>query len=251
MPKATKVKSISQRLVVSWDERFKELKEYKDKKGDTNVPQKYKANPQLATWVKSQRQAYKKGKLSKERIGSLQGIGFSWGGGWDEMFGQLMVYNDEHKHCNVPRGYKDNPQLAIWVYNQRQAYKNQGTCKFTEERIKLLNGIGFEWECRKVVGWNERFEQLVQFKEEHEHCNVHRKHPQLGIWVMKQRQAKKKKGSNKISEEQIKLLNGIEFSWNPEEDRWNKRFEQLKGYKKDHGDCNISAKDKANQQLGK
>eukprot|EP00956_Cyclotella_meneghiniana_P046043 scaffold396390_cov156-Cyclotella_meneghiniana.AAC.1 len=35
----------------SWDKRLKQLKQYKSKHGDCKVPQKYKDNPQLGTWV--------------------------------------------------------------------------------------------------------------------------------------------------------------------------------------------------------
>ena len=153
MPKAKKIKSISKRLVVSWDERFEQLKGYKKDHGDCNVPRNYMANPQLANWVNTNRTKYKNRKLSKERIERLQGIGFNWNpedDRWNEMFGQLMVYNDEHKHCNVPRGYKDNPQLANWVMKQRTVYKNG---KLLPDRIKLLKEVGFSWAPR--VGWDE------------------------------------------------------------------------------------------------
>merc|ERR1711862_161925 len=60
-----------------WEERFKELVAHKQKNNDcTNVSsaRDYK----LGNWVARQRQCYKKGKLSKERIARLEGIGFSW-----------------------------------------------------------------------------------------------------------------------------------------------------------------------------
>ena len=34
---------------------------------------------------------------------------------WDEMYGQLIAYKDEHGDCNVPDKNPDNHQLAIWV----------------------------------------------------------------------------------------------------------------------------------------
>jgi len=38
-----------------WEERLKELKQYKNLFGNTNVPSKYEPNPQLAIWIKRQR----------------------------------------------------------------------------------------------------------------------------------------------------------------------------------------------------
>jgi len=70
----------------AWEERLKELKQYKGIFGDCNVPSNYESNPQLAVWVKRQRRQYKflqKGELSTmtaDRINKLLSIGFAWSG---------------------------------------------------------------------------------------------------------------------------------------------------------------------------
>ena len=58
-----------------WNARFKELKGYRKKQGNCNVP---KAKPQLGEWVQTQRQNYRKGKLSAERVRCLEELGFKW-----------------------------------------------------------------------------------------------------------------------------------------------------------------------------
>ena len=69
-----------------WEERLKELKQYKHVFGNTNVPSKYEPNPQLAIWIKRQRRQYKfltEGKPSTMtpcRVELLRGIDFSWSG---------------------------------------------------------------------------------------------------------------------------------------------------------------------------
>ena len=113
---------------MSWDERLKELKQYKQVNGNCNVPQHYKANPQLANWVTNHRQFYKKGNLSSDQIKLLERLGFSWNpeeDRWNEMFEQLVQFNVEHKHCNVPQRFKDNPQLGTWVETQRAVYNKK------------------------------------------------------------------------------------------------------------------------------
>ena len=62
----------------NWWKQCRKLEEYKQEHGDCNVPQHYKANPQLGSWVKSQRQFYKNNKLESERTEALEGIGFEW-----------------------------------------------------------------------------------------------------------------------------------------------------------------------------
>jgi len=69
-----------------WEERLKELKQYKSIFGNTNVPSKYEPNPQLAIWIKRQRRQYKfltEGKpstMTPYRVGKLREINFSWSG---------------------------------------------------------------------------------------------------------------------------------------------------------------------------
>ena len=57
-----------------WDWRYRELKEYRDKHGDCNVPRR---QGPLGGWVIKQRQFYKNGKLSDERIARLESIASS------------------------------------------------------------------------------------------------------------------------------------------------------------------------------
>eukprot|EP00579_Thalassiosira_antarctica_P005289 CAMPEP_0201902528 /NCGR_PEP_ID=MMETSP0902-20130614/55000_1 /ASSEMBLY_ACC=CAM_ASM_000551 /TAXON_ID=420261 /ORGANISM="Thalassiosira antarctica, Strain CCMP982" /LENGTH=497 /DNA_ID=CAMNT_0048436531 /DNA_START=126 /DNA_END=1616 /DNA_ORIENTATION=+ len=65
----------------NWEERFKQLEEFKEEHGHCIVPRKYLNNPSLGTWVNEQRQCYRgKGgkKLEKDRIDRLNGMGFTW-----------------------------------------------------------------------------------------------------------------------------------------------------------------------------
>jgi hypothetical protein len=47
----------------------------------------------------------------------------------------------------------------------------------TQERINLLNAIGFTWTIRSrdslEESWNQRLEDLKQYKEQFGHCLVH------------------------------------------------------------------------------
>lgn len=65
------------------------------------------------------------------------------------MFRRLQEYKHEHGNCNVPQGYTFDPELAIWVKNQRQAYRymleKKTTKRISPDRVTRLNHIGFEW----------------------------------------------------------------------------------------------------------
>ena len=115
---------------------------YKKKYNSTQVPQSYKEDLKLARWVHNQRQCCK----DKDRVDLLNSIGFRWSSGrasrWMKMYQRLIAYKKEQKTAYVPQSYKEDPQLARWVYNQRRSCKEKG-------RIKMLDDIGFVWNVRK------------------------------------------------------------------------------------------------------
>ena len=205
------ITKIVDRLGVSWDERFGELVKFKEENGHCNVPNRYDKNPSLGSWVSKQRQDYKKKGLTQDRIDKLNAIGFDWNRDmqwdiqWDNKFAELVKFKEENDHCNVPGRYDKNPSLGSWVSAQRQDYKKKG---LTQDRIDRLNAIGFDWN--RDMQWDNKFAELVKFKEENDHCNVPLRFPKIGKWVRVQRQNFKKK---KLTFERETKLNKIGFSW--------------------------------------
>jgi len=58
-------------------------------------------------------------------------------------------------HAQVPIGYKKNVKLANWVSTQRQEAKlgSKGrSSRLNQERIDLLNSVGFVWEAQRGGG---------------------------------------------------------------------------------------------------
>ena len=39
---------------------------------------------------------------------------------WNEMFERLVEYKKKNGSTNVPHTYKEDPELASWVYHRRQ-----------------------------------------------------------------------------------------------------------------------------------
>ena len=61
-----------------WEDRFSELQSFKLSKGHCRVPIGYPSNPELGRWVDKQRQKYKKGTLSPDKLALLDSVGFTW-----------------------------------------------------------------------------------------------------------------------------------------------------------------------------
>lgn len=144
-----------------WDIQFKELLTFKSKHGHCRVPQNYEDNPALSHWVKRQRYQHKckrEGKvssMSESRIRKLEHIGFVWDAQellWQTRFEELTNYRLKHGHCNVPYNYHLNRKLPTWIKCQRRQFKllKEGQpSNMTQERITLLQGLGFKWGQRE------------------------------------------------------------------------------------------------------
>ena len=201
-------------LEEAWKEMFLQLKEYKEAHGgDCNVPQTYKENPPLGQWVVKQRFLRKKCKLEPERERLLTELGLVWEPleeAWKEMFLQLKEYKEAHGgDCNVPRQYKPNPPLGIWVDKQRVLRKK---CKLEPERERLLTELGLVWEPLEEA-WEKRFLQLKEYQEVHGHCDVHlqyKPNPSMVSWVYIQRRSKAK---GKMDPNRQQRLAELGFSW--------------------------------------
>mmetsp|Transcript_14286 Transcript_14286/g.32889 ORF Transcript_14286/g.32889 Transcript_14286/m.32889 type:complete len:566 (-) Transcript_14286:737-2434(-) len=111
---------------------------------------------------------------------------------WTLRFQELLSYKAKEGHCNVPHGYKDNLGLAMWVKRQRHQYNllvDNKTSTLTDERIKLLENIGFVWNCLESA-WEQHYQDLRDFMIRNGHCAVpstYEVNPKLASWVVTQR----------------------------------------------------------------
>lgn len=144
-----------------WTDKFQELMDFKKEHGHCCVPHTYTPNQPLARWVKRQRYQYKlkmEGKpnstMTQERIVALEDMGFVWdshGAAWLERWNELVAFEREHGHANVPSNFAPSPPLATWVKCQRRQYKlfrSGSLSNMTLDRIQRLQSVGFEWELR-------------------------------------------------------------------------------------------------------
>jgi Helicase associated domain. len=82
---------------------------------------------------------------------------------------ELVEFKEKNGHARVPSNDKN---LGVWVGTQRKQYrlKQKGLLShMTDERIEMLDKIGFIWE---VNTWNDRYDELKEFYEENGHFSV-------------------------------------------------------------------------------
>mmetsp|Transcript_18497 Transcript_18497/g.45825 ORF Transcript_18497/g.45825 Transcript_18497/m.45825 type:complete len:297 (-) Transcript_18497:126-1016(-) len=140
---------------------------------------------------------------------------------WSEKFEDLIEFRKMFGHCHVPHYYQQNAPLAQWVKRQRYQYKLKVDGKrstLSDERIRLLNKIGFIWNSHDAV-WEERWNELAIYKRLHGDCIVpsnYEKNPQLAVWVKRQRRQYKFYNENKatsMTKERIAKLEKLGFAW--------------------------------------
>ena len=88
----------------------------------------------------------------------------------------------------------------------------------TDDRVKMLEAIGFVWDSH-AVAWEERLEELEEFQSNFGHCNVpsnYAKSPPLAVWVKRQRRQVKlfwKGERSTITQERFAALRDLGFTW--------------------------------------
>ena len=237
-----------------WSNHFRQLCEYKVQFGNCLVPRKYAANPKLGRWVQGQRTRCRESaegnatSITAERLRALNGIGFDWGtrsktdlaSVWNVRFQELYEFKAQFGHCRVPFKCATNPKLGAWVATQRTQYRRkteEKSTSMTAERVRTLDGIGFQWGTRKIdleSVWSIRLQELRAFMAHHGHCMVTKQHstnPTLGNWVTKQRTNYKcyHEGTpSQLTAERMRELESIGFKWEPHNGSWNEHFQQLR-----------------------
>eukprot|EP00804_Cyclotella_cryptica_P005021 CCRYP_020359-RA/>CCRYP_020359-RA protein AED:0.10 eAED:0.10 QI:236/1/1/1/0.85/0.75/8/252/634 len=177
-----------------WNEMLLKLRAYKAEHGHCNVPTSLCT--ELSNWVASQRRMYNKlisGKPGKRavldaiKMQRLTELGFQFRPrgsyeSWDDQIEKLRRFKEEHGHCRVPVSH---PILGNFVKLARREYKlkQQGNkSSMTADRERDLREIGFVFEGGKTPqrreamnkSWEERFQELLRFKEENGHTVVPR-----------------------------------------------------------------------------
>jgi hypothetical protein len=96
---------------------------------------------------------------------------------------------------------------------------------------------------KKDTKWLISLAQLVEYKKEFGDCIVPRGYapnPRLASWVAEQRKQYKLHKDGKpssITPARIERLNELDFAWNAQDAAWERHLEDLKCFKKEHGDC--------------
>ena len=106
----------------------------------------------LGSWISNQKTKYKKAKLSTEKISMLEKIGMCWSTNaekWMRGYEQAIEHFQEYGNLDVSKRYvrPNGYSLGIWIYSQRQSYKNG---KLEPDKIEKLEALSMKWNSTET-----------------------------------------------------------------------------------------------------
>ena len=233
---------IIEKSVVSWDVQYENLLEFRKKYPD-RWPEQRKEFPKgnkLGNWFSHQRKYFKKSQLSEERIELLNKISFTWerDDTWMPQYETLLEFRKKYPD-RWPAEKEEFPKgnnLGYWCSNQRRGFKRD---LLSKERLELLSKIGFRFSTKTIMTkpWLSQYETLLEFRKKYpDHWPAQKeefpKGNNLGNWCNSQQHRFRK---NKLSQERIRLLNKIGFTWG-RDDTWMPQYETLLEFGKKYPD---------------
>jgi len=204
-------------LASQWEEGFNSLKAYIEEHDTFYVPVRFETSKgfKLWLWENAQRTNYKLGKLSEERIGRLEAIGFVWDlktNNWEEGFQQLCKFKDKFGHIDVPHRYVSDEgfKLGPWFAYQKNAVKNR---RIEESLVQRLRSLG-DLDTQLDKQWEKGFRQLEIYKETYGNVSPNQKYRapnghRLGAWCYNQ---KLRYQEGKLSSDRQERLLSLGFS---------------------------------------
>ena len=219
----------------------------------------------LGGWLVSQRQMYKKSKLSKERKDLLEKIGMRFETRdndevWTQMYMLAELYFKEYGNLEISKKFKtlngtdedeNGYNLGGWLVSQRQMYKKS---KLSKERKDLLEKIGMRFETRdNDEVWTRMYKLTETYFKKYGNLEIPSRFKtlngidydengyNLGQWQSWQRKKYKK---SKLSKERKDLLEkiGMRFETRDNDEVWNQMYMLVELYFKEYGNLEIPSK---------
>mmetsp|Transcript_4747 Transcript_4747/g.13168 ORF Transcript_4747/g.13168 Transcript_4747/m.13168 type:complete len:1067 (-) Transcript_4747:263-3463(-) len=207
--------------IPTWDTQYSELVRYWLLHGDCLVPQHFDQNPQLGTWVRTQRRSRKHGTLCVERLQKLDALGFSWGAccaeddeHWDRHCAELAAFRAESGADAQPA---PGSSLARWLEAQ---IHEQRMGRLVTRRQEQLETLGVECDGTRCMAqdvydsqWEQGFEKMRDYRLETGSCEVSTTRPvdpQLLLWMHNQIQLR---ASGCLHPSRARRLDALGFPW--------------------------------------
>ena len=244
------------RSETAWAKGLEAARRYHQKYGDLRVLSGYKDESgfALGKWMQGIRNRYHSGALTPDQITEMETLNIDWNmvdSRWEHGYAEAVAYYEKHGNLEFPKHYvaKSGFYLGRWLENQRASYLKG---ELSNDKIQRLEAIGMLWEGRNDRQWWQAYEAARRYFQNHGDLEVPYEYVtpdglRLGQWVVRQRMAYKGtlSGKGKINRKALspvrkKLLDAIGMDWR-EEDSWQRHYQDLLAYQKEHGTLIVPA----------
>ena len=266
-----------------WEEWYELAKKYYEHYGDLDVPENFKTingydyDPKgkaLGNWISTQRQAYKNGILSKERVEKLELIDMRFDDRrihtpnmriWNIHYELAKKYREHYGHVNIPQRFKtvngidydaNGFALGRWYHEQKARMNGTSTSniKLTKYQIRKLQELEADLSIRdNDAMWEEKYQLAKNYYEHYGHLNIPVEFRTkngfeydeygvaLGQWLRTQKQAYYGTNGYTLSEERYqKLLKiGMNFEKKRKPLSWEEMYALAKEYYEHYGNLDI------------
>ena len=207
-----------------WEEGYQHAEAYYREHGNLDVIAAYVCEDgyRLGTWISNQR-GKKKGRagraLTDEQIKRLEKIGMIWSQvdyAFEQGYLAAKEYLEEHGDLWVPASYvsPDGFRLGNWLLSKRTAYANRNETQLTDEQQRRLEALGFVWDNRHEVSWEEHYQEAAAYAIAHGNLAVRFDYRQNGKciyrWLSNQRD---RLAQGKLPDDKQKRLEALNPAW--------------------------------------
>ena len=181
------------------------MKAFYEENGHLYIPPKYEVDGH-DVYTEFCKIRGRRNQLSQEFREKYEAIGMDWEitYQWMKGFWAAQAYFEEHGNLDVPSTYEPtDPENGVWLYQflKRCKEKKDLMC---ERQIMMLDSIGMDWTV--IDAWEEKFQELVEYRSQYGNCDVPGDYGALGFWVGKQRE-------RCPDDEKVARLDSIGFEW--------------------------------------
>lgn len=216
----------------AWEQAYQHACAFRERHGHLDVTNTYKTTDgfRLGTWIINQRKAHREKGLPPEKIKALEDLDIVWNpldAKWERGLAEARQYKDVNKDLRVhakyvtPAGYK----LGGWIADQRKAH---AAGRLPQDRVDKLNAIGMSWTVPDDT-WKTAYAEMSAYRETNGNLDlpvdfISPSGINLYNWAGTQRTTRK---NGTLSEERRRLLDAIEFPWDLDWYRWQRRYHEV------------------------
>ncbi|MFI3327310.1 MAG: Helicase associated domain protein, partial [Clostridia bacterium] len=196
----------------AWYNRYKLIESFKN---DNDRLPNSADNKSFVVWLNTQRRDFAKGYLKNEQIKMLEELGVNLKmskieQAWQDNYECLTNFLESNENLPQFEDVHEDKKIGSWLCEQRKKYRNG---KLSEEQQSLLEDLGVVFGDKFELIFKQNYELLVEYlslNKQMPNTKTVYNNFNLGLWCER---IKADYSKNKLSAEQIEMLNKINFDF--------------------------------------